>query len=389
MRCRACPRAMRVLVCICVLLCLRAAWADWNWGLRFEKIICQPAECWEEGSCYCTNRFDGWDSGGIPGDPFCKRVVPVDTFPFLETQHCQCKDCGEGDRKCREFRCDDNVGVIKDDKCYEPNAWGTSLNWVGPKPVNNCYKTKKNCDEESRAQCPAGQYLKGCMRVSRGSCQRCPDLAAGSYWAYPGDVRCTQKPCTPAPAGFFFVSACTSTKDAAVLPCAKHEGNHEGAVRPSASKAEAMYYCPGGDRVLPVPPNAHVSDDYTTFVCNDGYFAGGTQCYPCPRGSACLHGKAYQCPTNFFSDVTAGTRCKLCRSSCSSGVPLRCMQGSIQDAHCVSCNACGEWPETGFNCVIDYEINRLAAVASTCTPCNTASGVAVCSEWGCSAPASM
>ena len=80
-----------------------------------------------------------------------------------------------------------------------------------------------------------------------------------------------------------------------------------------------------------------------------------------------------------FISTTFQTACLLCTVTCSGpNIPLRCAAGSNQNAHCISCNACGSWPETGFDCVIMDEISMLAR---SCTPCNAAGPtVAVCTE---------
>ena len=49
-----------------------------------------------------------------------------------------------------------------------------------------------------------------------------------------------------------------------------------------------------------------------------------------------------------------------------------------QNAHVVFCNACGTWPETGFDCVVVNETSLLASTAIS----SAGPTVAVCTENG-------
>ena len=343
---------------------------------------CDPALCSQENSCYCKDYLQGWGGGGAPDLNWGCYILYYD-FPSISSQSCQCKDCGSGADVCGNTRCDAEFGVFQDGQCYYDDGSGR-LTPTSETFQPNCYQTQVMCSDVA-SNCPFGTYLHGCKRVSAGSCVTCPTpLPSGYRWVSPGS--CDSAQCSVAQAGFYYTANCSANSDAAILPCSQHEGNTDATVLPASSLASAMYYCPGGGRVLAVPNNARVTSDYTGFICNDGYYAHGQACFECLPGYACRSGNAYQCPENYYTDSTFQTACSLCTMTCSGpNVPLRCAAGSNQNARCVSCNACGSWPETGFDCVI---VDETSLLASTCTPCNipvssTSPTVAVCSENGC------
>ena len=374
---------------------------------------CNPSVCWQDGSCYCKDQQTGWFSGGGVKVGGCYRII----FPM----DCQC-DCASSGTACQNTRCHDDVGITKDGQCYsysldiqkaeqmlqsqqrgvantnqlqqqQPFISG-SFNLPNPplvleiSPLDtfaSCYKTQVNCQDIS-GKCGYGASLKGCQRYSPGQCTNCAQpLPANSFWVAQGV--CVWAQCDVGMPGYFFQTQCTSTANAVSLPCSQHFGNTDASINQAASMADAQYYCPGQGKALPVPANGRVSSDYTGFVCNPGFYPLGTSCYPCPRGYACPNGVAYECPANYYSSAEQQTSCARCSMSCpfDSDVPLRCGVGSIQDAACVSCSACGTWPHSGLNCVL-YDDTVILAQMPVCTPCvNPGTTVAVCVENGCKA----
>lgn len=334
---------------------------------------CNPSVCWQDGSCYCTDRKDGWGHGG---------GIRVGGCASGSMRMCEC-DCYDTGTACQHLRCNDLVGIEKDGVCYS-DAFGP---WdrLDKARQNDCYKTQVNCKDVS-GKCGLGEVLTGCRRTSPGSCTACAvKLPEKHFWTVRGV--CEYAACAEGLPGYFFQTPCTNTSNAVSAPCSKHFGNTEASIDRAASLADALYYCPGQGRALLVPSNAMVTTDYTGFVCKPGFYVLGTSCYPCPRGYACPNGVAYQCPANYYSSAERQTSCARCRMGCpfASDVPLRCGVGSIQDAQCVACNACGKWPSSGLNCVLSDDVIALAQ-SPVCTPCvNPASGVAVCVENGCTA----
>lgn len=265
--------------------------------------------------------------------------------------------------------------------CYTDN-YGP-LEPLGTSRRDDCYKTQVNCIDVSK-KCGLGEVLTGCKRMSPGTCTQCTaSRPAKHFWN--GRGVCTYAACDEGSPGYFFQSLCTDTSNAVSASCSKHFGNTEASIDRAPTMADAQYYCPGQGRALLVPSNAMVSDDYVSFVCRPGFYPVGTSCYPCPRGSACPHGVARQCPANYFTSTERQLKCSRCRMDCgfSSDVPLRCGVASTQDAPCVSCNACGVWPHSGLNCILSDEVRALAQ-NEFCTPCaNQPGGTTVCEENGC------
>ena len=334
---------------------------------------CNPSICWQDGSCYCTDLKNGWDSGG---------GLRVGGCASSGNYWCEC-DCYNTGTACQNDRCDDNIGIEKDGVCYD-NAFGPLVH-MDTARQKSCFKTQVDCKDVS-TKCGLGQFLKGCMRYSEGTCVPCTvSLPDKHYWV--GNGVCDYAACDAGQPGYFFQTPCTSTSNGVSLPCSQHFGNTQAAIDRAPTLADAQYYCPGGGKVVPVPSNGMVSADYTTFVCKPGFSSVGTSCYPCSPGYACPYGVAFQCPANYYSSTEQQIKCSRCRMDCSSSsdVPMRCGVGSIQDAACVTCNACGVWPDSGLNCILSREVQALAQ-SEYCTPCADQPGVTtVCEENGCRA----
>ena len=127
------------------------------------------------------------------------------------------------------------------------------------------------------------------------------------------------------------------------------------------------FYCPAGNVVLPLPANSVVSGGYTAFECKAGYHLSDGACLQCPTGHACVNGRKFLCPVNYYSKSFGSYECDLCTTSCKSKnrKPLRCKEGSTYDGGCVACGACGMDADVGLTCVENnYEMQQLLAKCS-------------------------
>jgi hypothetical protein len=232
-----------------------------------------------------------------------------------------------------------------------------------------CYKKMKQCDYK---QCEYGENLVGCGRISAGSCQKCPALAGGKYWA--SKSSCTQNACSSAPGGKFIAKPCTDRADAVIANCSGYPGNR-GHIVPNSKDA---YYCPGGGLVLPLPENAEATPDYSGYVCLPGFYQAGASCLQCTPGSACKYGRKFECPEHYHSSAFGMAHCALCTRECGSQWqhPLRCPQGSTSNPGCVSCGACDYNPRRGMSCVMEAYV--MQGLPATCTPRDAPGSVAVC-----------
>jgi hypothetical protein len=328
-----------------------------------EEGLCSPASC-ADGSCYCTDRKNGWFNGGFA----CSK----------DSKGCEC-NCDNAATSCQERRCDDgwtqfetfgfDLGTYTNVGCYFDDPLKGRIE-SGPIWYDFCYKRKARCESE---MCEYGESLVGCGRESAGSCQKCPDLVPVKFWASKGS--CTQNLCSVAPSGKFIAKPCTTTTDTVLADCAGYPGN-KGYLVPNARDT---YYCPGGGLVLPLPENSRPTVDYSGYVCIDGFYQSGASCVQCTPGFACKHGRRFECPTYYYSSTFAMDRCRLCTRTCTDSwqYPVRCAQGSTADPGCVSCGACDYDPKRGMSCVTEaYEMGGLGG---ECVPGDVAGAVAVCS----------
>jgi hypothetical protein len=361
------------------------SYPTFTWGLWNKKVYqesCKPAvDCVMDNVCYCSGLFDGWKNGGM-----APASRTEGAFCYKSGRDCQCGDCGywfaPGDQ-CQEWRCDDDVGVVENGKCYHVDpATGARVKKDGNvdreysnEAQFNCYKTKVMCDPNI---CKFGEQLVGCKRASPGTCTTCPTaLADGHFWKSKG--KCDQTRCTAVGPGKFLAKACTTTTDAVIAGCASYPGNPQYAV--PRQDGRATFYCPGGGLVLPLPENSQPALNYTAFVCNEGYYLNGASaCLPCPPGSACRHGRKYACPMHYYSSAFSMTECRRCSAPTECGSkwlhPVRCAQGSTANPGCVSCGGCSYDPRQGISCVMEeYEMQGLPAV---CRPTDAVGDVAVC-----------
>ena len=323
---------------------------------------CSPAAC-ADGSCYCTDRNDGWFNGGA----FCSK----------NSQGCGCS-CDNGGTSCQNKRCPDDTIY----RWYQVSADAVGIRVDCRNPIDStysyptwhdfCYRTKVPCDY---GKCQHGETLVGCAKISAGSCQACPKLAVGKYWSAKGS--CTQNPCTVAVGGEFIGKACTATADAVIANCSTYPGNQGYIVQRNDGKS--TYYCPGGGLILPLPENSEPTHDFSNFVCIDGYYLSGSSCLQCLPGSVCKYGKKYTCPDHYYSSTYGMSACTRCSSpdDCSDWLfPVRCDQGSTANIGCVSCGGCSLDSNRGLACVTEsYEMQGLAR---TCVPANREGAVAVC-----------
>ena len=374
---------MRLVACL--LLALPGVLTVWNIE---SQSVCDPARYSTEGSGYCTNQVDGWNRGGTStgvdlerGGGTCQRA---------DRGSCRCEDCAAGSTKCLDYRCPDATGETR----YNAVSKITECFLVGTNTLLNeeeydyCFLSRSVCD---KSICKKGQYMAGCLRTLPGRCEACPALAAGKYWSGVGHglQSCTdmQISCTVPKPGFFIKTACTSEADAVVKSCAEYPGNKQSMKDMSPEQQRQViagakgvfdidrFYCPAGNLVLRLPPNALASSDYTSFLCKPGFYLQDETCLPCSPGSACVHGGSFSCPANYYSKSMASSSCLLCTVSCSGKRrPLRCGPGSTYDGGCVSCGACGYSADTGLACVDNnYEMQSLK---KECSP--TQAGVWQC-----------
>lgn len=322
--------------------------------------FCHPAKC-ADGTCYCTDREDGWYDGG----GFCSKNL----------RSCGCL-CSAGDfyamTSCYDYRCPDTHTYVPNDPSGVPcRGWDDNK---GPlfsveQVYDFCYKKKEICNYK---RCDYGESLVGCGRASAGTCQKCPDLSPGKYWT--SKSTCTQSACSVAPGGKFIAKSCTSTADTVLANCAGYPGN-KGYIVPNIKDT---YYCPGNGLVLPLPENSQATADYSSFECLPGFYQEGSSCLQCTPGFACKHGRKFECPVHYYSSTFGMSHCTICTRQCSGSWqhPLRCPQGSTANPGCISCGACDYDPKRGISCVMEaYEMQGLP---DKCIPMDVQGGVAVC-----------
>ena len=347
----------------------------------FRDRACNPSSCTVDGVCYCSGKENGWYDGGAEyGRMF--RARDESLCYKAGRGDCQCPDCGQlffENVQCQDKRCDDETdftssgtGGDKGKQCYRMDPVKGKI-YTEKRWYFDCYTQRTACDS---SKCLPGQRLKGCMRVSPGKCESCGELLPGSYWSTKGG--CETAVCDAVQPGWYMTAQCGNTTNTGKLHCSEHMENPRAKAFPNPV---AQYYCPGGARPpVRVPSFGAVNAEYTDFNCNAGYFKQGTECRECPRGSACLHDKAYLCKGDYYSDKYAQSTCKRCTDACNypNELPMRCQEGSIQNSRCVTCGACGVWPSTGINCVTDQAM--FVKLPVTCTPQNVVSSTAVCQE---------
>jgi hypothetical protein len=334
---------------------------------HYTEGFCHPASC-ADGSCYCTDKKDGWYNGG----GFCSKNF----------KQCECTCPSDRSDRCMNERClddwtsymiDEELGwVVGNVGCYYDDHKKGRM-WGGQAWHDNCYRTTVPCRKE---QCGYGESLVGCGRVSAGRCEKCQELGTRNYWADKGS--CTQNTCTEATVGKFVAKACTPTTDAVISDCSVYPGNKGHIVhRPDRPDT---YYCPGGGVVLPLPENSQPTEDYSNFECLPGYYLDGISCTPCMPGFACRYGRKYECPAHYYTSTSTMSYCTRCTRSCTSSwqYPVRCAQGSTSNPGCVSCGACAFDPKRGMSCVMEsYEMQGLDEF---CKPTNENVALAVCQK---------
>jgi len=337
---------------------------------RYAK-TCHPANCSQDGVCYCSDRFDGWDIGGarhIMGTT--KKAIC-----YRGTVDCPCGDCGPINTKCQDFRCNDENGYYDTDAkktCYVLNKDG-SKTIKSYDTIQNCYQKVELCNPD---RCDYAHILKGCQRISAGTCVPCAlSLMERYYWSKKGS--CAQFMCRSVKPGEYIVTPCGNSSDSVIRTCIEHPENPRGITNPNPV---AQFYCPGEADAIRVPENGFVTSDYTGFGCNNGYYKSNNACLQCPLGSCCVRSTQYICPVNYYSNNFGASACKRCTMTCTyskNSLPLKCQQGSIQNSQCVSCGMCGVYPETGHNCLQPNSLPP-GGLPATCDPCDVAGSVATC-----------
>jgi hypothetical protein len=348
---------------------------------RIRYAMCDPAACSEEGSCYCTDRKNGWFDGGAGysrnlrsgAQSYCYKAGVGD---------CECSDCGQififDNVQCQDSRCDDETEVAvtgpgsADSRtpCYRIDPVQGKV-YTGRRTYFHCYRTQVKCDP---SKCLHGERLTGCMRVSSGACQSCGALPRGHYWTTRGG--CGIALCDAVQPGFYMTAPCGNSTNTAKVHCSQYTGNPNA---PAFANPVAQYYCPGGPHLpVRVPSFARVNQEYTDFNCDSGYFKAGAECRACLPGSACMYDRSFKCKADYYTDNYAQSACKKCTSGCTykNELPMRCPEGSIQNSRCVTCGACGLWPATGVNCVRD--LVEFVKLSELCSPRNVTSDVIVC-----------
>ena len=336
-----------------------------------------------------------WASNADPQNPTPWGWL-IDTLCFPASLLEEGKEyCSEATYTDSFQRCDDDIGYMKDGlnvmetkKGFKYVSVPVTYVYYGPcyiyekgMYVQTSYKQttynyawirKRACD---RNVCEVGQMFSDCKRHNPGKCTPCTDpLMKGFHFSARG--ACDQAECSLAPAGFYIATGCSRTENAGMKPCAEHPEN----VRRPLN--EAKYYCPGGlIDLIQVPPNARVTDStYLGFTCNDGYFKNEQRdgCTICAKGHYCRGGVSTPCKVHYHSDKFGSTKCSRCirpsdctSESCGDSValvvedndcgnaPTLCKEGSVENSQCISCGLCGDWPQTGSNCVLGYEMDAL------------------------------
>lgn len=117
------------------------------------------------------------------------------------------------------------------------------------------------------------------------------------------------------------------------------------------------YKCPGNVYGLSSPQKCPgdllSSEDYSTCVCQPGYYLTGPEtCSSCLVGHMCPHGELLECPDHTYQAYTGATACNLCTSDGTmTGSPmLHCENGNLlamcifgfksRPLQCKTCNQC-------------------------------------------------
>lgn len=265
---------------------------------------------------------------------------------------CQCNDCGSADTQCKDWRCDDNDGIVIGGECFKMERG--ILKPADQSIYDFCYKSAGGC-----TTCPNyGEYRVGCKRTNPGECIKCNNKQEGYYFSEKGS--CTLSLCTQPGPGYWTFAPCAESANTVIKRCSDHPNN---AAMPH------RYYCPGNNVVKAIVPNSHVNQDYTDYICDPGYYRDFENCRPCPAGSCCVNQVKYDCPEHYYSSGPANSKCTKCDMTCTGvyegKLRRRCQKNSIQNAGtCISCGLCGEWPSTGYNCVL--EPSDYSGLASSC-----------------------
>ena len=348
-----------------------------EYNSRYFAPKCIPAKhCAVENSCYCSDKFEGWKNGGAQS--WRRKWAYEDAYCYKDSTDCQCDDCGYWGApldQCQEERCDDKIGIERDGVCFHVDPTSKEMNQKSREWNFNCYRKQNACDPKI---CDLGKKLTGCQRVSQGTCTDCPMIADGYFWKTKGSCEPTR--CTSAGAGKYIAKVCSGLRDSVIANCSAHPGNRDYIV----PRQDGMdtYYCPEGGLVLPLPENSRATDDYTGFVCIDGYYLNGATCLPCLPGSACTYGRTYKCPVHYYTSAYSMSYCIRCSTpdECHAvsewNNPIRCKQGSTANVGCVACGGCSWDPNQGLACVTEsYEMQGLP---QKCYPQDVFSDVAVC-----------
>lgn len=357
---------MRALLLLFAQGCL----AGWNEGDSTR--VCRPSEHTVDGQGYCADRSNGWFGGGAG---LGNQRMNADSKCWRNFNYCNCPDCGDGDTQCKDWRCDDEIGVSDPDEgCLIQGARRESNQY------DFCFRSFKSCDP-----CPLGWKRVGCMRASPGSCVQCfPDGVPppGSYLVS-GTTTCETRACTVVQPGQYQVSPCTATADTQYDHCSLYPGRDGIPGNPKSVVVGLMgqpyWYCPAGGVPQRLPVNSHPLPDYSAFECDNGFYqTDDGLCRLCPPGSACLHGRSYLCPAHYYSRGPGNAFCTRCTVDCPFGdqLPALCMQGSAQDQGCMDCNMCGFSLRYGSQC--NENTDAMRRLPATCTPRASDTPVAVC-----------
>lgn len=333
---------------------------------------CNPSDHTVDGQGYCTDRSNGWYDGGSGlGN---QRSNP-NSKCWKEFRYCDCPDCGGGDVQCKDWRCNDEVGV-------SDRVSGCTVQGVQRKDdiYDFCYKSFKACEP-----CPFGAQRQGCMRASPGTCVKCFGNGippSGTFLISTG-TKCETQACSTVPPGKYLVTPCSATQDTQMDVCSNYPGRDNIPGNPKSILAgymgQAYWYCPAGGLPQRLPINAVPTPDYASYVCSDGFYQDEAGlCLSCPPGSACLYGRKFLCPPNYYSRTPASASCTLCTFRCvfSDELPMRCLAGSTQDKGCVNCNMCGFSLSDGLQC--NENTDAMQQLKATCVPLPSSGDTAVC-----------
>jgi hypothetical protein len=233
------------------------------------------------------------------------------------------------------------------------------LNEVNLRIYDYCYKSASRPCEPCTNK---GEYRSGCKRLNPGACLKCTNTQEGYYFNTPGS--CNLAKCSYPQPGQFIETPCTQGEDTKIKSCSLYPEN--------LKTPGNQYYCPGNNVKTQIPSNSHVNSDFTDFICNDGYYRDFDVCRACPPGTCCVNQVKHDCPENYFASGSANPKCTKCKMECtgadSGKLRRKCQKNSIQNSErCISCGLCGEWPATGYNCVL--EPLDFKDLPSTCCPC--------------------